>query len=197
MRSVYFNCCFLLLIILTISGNARSEAGQQCSAINLQQSYASWHSSMEKFVPISSFVYSIDSCVKPKKMGIVNYGPLCEISPGVEVSLAIAFGPSKANGLLSLVNYIPYSNQSIVLAQQLIGRRSNKALENAPAFMKDTIARAAEAVLIEERETDTWLLITKEKGIAALSEKDFTVLRLYRISEFDEFYDSLVGCQKD
>jgi hypothetical protein len=197
MRSIYSNRCFLLLIIFTISGNARSESGQQCSAMTLQQSYTSWHSSMEKFVPIPSFVYSIDSCVKPKKMGLANYSPLCEISPGVEVPLAIVFGPSKANGLLSSVNYIPYSDQSVALVQQLAGSRSNTALENSPAFMKDTIARAAEAVLIEEREIDTWLLITKEKGIAALSDKDFTVLRLYSISEFGEFYDSLMKCQKD
>jgi hypothetical protein len=184
------------MLIFFASGGARAEAGQHCPSFTLTHSFDGLRTSMKQLVPESYQTDSIETCVSNRRMSLFNHGPICEISPDVEVVISIAVGPSKDNELLALTYLLPYSVKSDALIRKFTDERQIIVLEKAPKFMIPIIANAAESILVEDSVADSWLLITKEKGPAMLVDKDFTVLRLFRRSEFETFHDLLTSCFK-
>jgi hypothetical protein len=185
----FFLSIFLSLLFATTSN---AEVGDVCPPITLTQPLNQIKERLESFLPSKSWVISATTCVKDIDLVGANYSPICSIAPKLDVVIASAFGNKKIDHLSLLVLQIPYAAE---IEKTIVANLNGVPIsltENAKRYSVN--ARKMQLFAIDNGMSHA--LLSEEMGIAALSKKDYFVIRVFPASDDGSLSKALQSCNQ-
>lgn len=183
-----------LLLTLVFAGSGWAESGERCPPLTLSQSLDTLKSRLEALVPVKSLVIGAETCVAGLHIVAANYSSVCELAPSANASLIVGLGQPSPAALSQLMILVPYSPVSAARIRAAILDEGGRRAEESPAFLGVHLANAEESELYLTGGGASLLLLTKERGPAALNDRDFSVVRLFAHDTHEDFLSRVRTC---
>jgi hypothetical protein len=184
---------FLVMQFLTVE--VRADVGQPCPTFSLKHQYLGIKKEIEKLLPISSFVSSLQVCDGEEDVIVANYSPICEPAPDVSIAVMTAIADSNRE-LVQFRWYLPYSNQAELYARQLVEGVEREDFSKLPDFVNQAAEGAKKLFVIEAKQEAAYLLVTKQKGLLTQSNQDYLVINLMHKDNYLKKLMKLKSCLK-
>jgi hypothetical protein len=179
---------------LSFASVGRGDVMDQCFPLSLNQSFDELKARIESFLPGKTMALSSNTCVREVRLLFANYSQMCLVGSKNYAAIATATSSPVAGRLSSLILSVPYSADAGSEIEKLVSGEPIKQTGTESEFIRSLLANAQESKLFSIDGGSSLLLLTKEKGIMALSDRDFWVIRMYPTNEDGALMKALRSC---
>lgn len=179
---------------LSFDGVSRADVMDSCFPLSLNQSFDELKARIESFLPSKTMAFSSNTCVREVRLLFANYSQMCLVGSKNYAAIATATSSPVAGRLSSLILSVPYSADAGSEIEKLVSSEPITKTGTESEFIHSLLANAQEHKLFSIDGGSSLLLLTKEKGIMALSDRDYWVIRIYPSNEDGALMKALRSC---